>query len=165
MVNLANNSIIAITIQYRLGIFGFLASPQMGDGQNAGLKDALWSLQWIQDYIHLFGGDPNQVTIGGESAGASFVYTMLAGQAAPGSKQLFQYAFASSGGGPGTKCSEGGSREAWEDVTKAAGCYDDLECLRNVSITRLRVLNGEVSGSQDDGSRLVWLWRILCGRS
>ena len=64
MVQLSKNSIIHVTVQYRLGIFGNLQSPQMGDGLNAGLKDAAWSLQWVQDNIHLFGGDPNRVTIG-----------------------------------------------------------------------------------------------------
>ena len=144
MVNLANNSIIAITVQYRLGLFGFLASPEMGDGLNAGLKDAVGSLQWVQDYIHLFGGDPNRVTIGGESAGASFVYTMLAGQAGS-TKPLFHAAFASSGSGPGTDCDKAEHKATWETVSRAAGCYDNLACLRNVSSTRLRVLNGLVS--------------------
>ncbi|ORX34953.1 Alpha/Beta hydrolase protein [Kockovaella imperatae] len=141
MVALSNNSIIHITVQYRLGIFGFLQSSQMGDGLNAGLKDALGSLQWVQEYIHLFGGDPHRVTIGGESAGAGFVYTMLAGEAGR-ERKLFHAAFASSGGGNGAECTSGLHKENWETVSMAAGCSDDLACLRNVSTTTLRVLNG-----------------------
>jgi carboxylesterase type B len=62
-------------IQYRLGAFGFLASDEVYHfgNVNAGLLDQQSALQWVQDYIHLFNGDPRQVTIAGESAGGGSV--------------------------------------------------------------------------------------------
>lgn len=63
---------VAVEIQYRLGAFGFLASPEVqAKGQlNAGLLDQRQALSWVQKYITRFGGDPSRVTIAGESSGA-----------------------------------------------------------------------------------------------
>lgn len=58
-------------MNYRLGALGFLAGPSVeaaGGVQNAGLHDQRLALQWIQDNIHLFGGDPNRVTVGGRKS-------------------------------------------------------------------------------------------------
>ncbi|KIM98286.1 hypothetical protein OIDMADRAFT_167121 [Oidiodendron maius Zn] len=74
-INDNNNRFVTVFIQYRLGVFGFLSSEEVKKrGQlNAGLLDMELALQWVQNYIHLFGGDPRRVTIGGESAGAGAV--------------------------------------------------------------------------------------------
>ena len=63
---------ITVEIQYRLGAFGFLASEDVkSNGKlNAGLLDMRYALEWVQQHISKFGGDPKKVTIGGESAGA-----------------------------------------------------------------------------------------------
>lgn len=62
-------------IQYRLGAFGYLASPEIKDrgALNAGLLDQRFAMQWVNQYISRFGGDKNNVTIGGESSGAGSV--------------------------------------------------------------------------------------------
>ena len=62
-------------IQYRLGAFGFLASDEVHrfGVANAGLRDQMFALQWVQNYIHVFGGNASQVTIAGESAGGGSV--------------------------------------------------------------------------------------------
>ncbi|KAI2618268.1 alpha/beta-hydrolase [Hypomontagnella submonticulosa] len=75
------NSYIVVTVQYRLGAFGFLSSAELARSGvlNAGLHDQLFALQWVQKHIHHFGGDPAQVTIAGESAGGGSV--MLLGMA------------------------------------------------------------------------------------
>lgn len=73
--------IIGITINYRLGPWGYLASSEILDdgAANAGLKDQRIALLWLQENIAAFGGDPNKVTIQGESAGATSVgYQILA---------------------------------------------------------------------------------------
>lgn len=74
-MNTNGNNFITVEIQYRLGAFGFLASEDIkAHGQlNAGLLDQRRALQWVQDHISKFGGDPSRVTIGGESAGAGSV--------------------------------------------------------------------------------------------
>jgi carboxylesterase type B len=81
LMNTNDNNFITVTIQYRLGAFGFLASIDVKKGGvlNAGLLDMNFALQWVQKHIKKFGGDPDRVTIGGESAGAGAVmYQALA---------------------------------------------------------------------------------------
>lgn len=74
-INNNKNGFIVVEIQYRLGAFGFLSSPDIqSKGQlNAGLLDQRFALQWVQKYISKFGGDPTRVTIAGESSGAGSV--------------------------------------------------------------------------------------------
>lgn len=101
MINSTGNAFIGITIQYRLGIFGFLAHPDMAEdnGLNAGITDARAALRWVQEYVHLLGGDKDRVTIWGQSAGGGTVGHLIAAEATnePGQKeQLFQGAMLSS---------------------------------------------------------------------
>lgn len=71
LVNTNNNGLVLVSIQYRLGAFGFLSSDEVNKfgALNAGIKDQIFALQWIQTYIELFGGNASHVTIAGESAG------------------------------------------------------------------------------------------------
>lgn len=67
--------VIFVALNYRLGALGWLAGPTLqgaGGVSNAGLYDQRLALEWVQKYIHLFGGDPAQVTVMGESAGGRF---------------------------------------------------------------------------------------------
>lgn len=93
------NGIVFASIEYRTGALGFLALPELtkesGTSGNYGLMDQILALKWIHDNIAAFGGDPNRVTIFGESAGAISV-SMLCG--APAAKGLFQQAISQSGG-------------------------------------------------------------------
>lgn len=75
LMNTNDNGFISIIIQYRLGAFGFLSSEDVKrhGNVNAGLLDQRLALQWVQDNIEKFGGDPNKVTLAGESAGAGSV--------------------------------------------------------------------------------------------
>lgn len=74
-MNINSNGFVSVIIQYRLGAFGFLSSEDVHrHGQvNAGLLDQNFALQWVQKHIHKFGGDPNRVTVAGESSGAGSV--------------------------------------------------------------------------------------------
>jgi para-nitrobenzyl esterase len=92
---LARDGVIVVTFNYRLGVFGFLAHPELTaesarhSSGNYGLLDQLAALRWVHDNIHAFGGDPVRVTVFGQSAGASSIaYLMLS----PLSKGLFQRA-------------------------------------------------------------------------
>ncbi|HEX9036993.1 MAG TPA: carboxylesterase/lipase family protein [Ktedonobacterales bacterium] len=89
----ARDGVICVTINYRVGAEGFL---YLGDGvANRGLLDQAAALRWVRDNISAFGGDPGNVTIFGESAGAMSVATLLA---MPRAEGLFQRAIAQSGG-------------------------------------------------------------------
>ncbi|KAI0199850.1 Alpha/Beta hydrolase protein [Astrocystis sublimbata] len=80
-INTNNNGFIVVEIQYRLGAFGFLASPDVKKGGrlNAGLLDQRFAIEWTRQHIAKFGGDPHRITVGGESSGAaSAVFHALA---------------------------------------------------------------------------------------
>ncbi|OBT65905.1 hypothetical protein VE03_05440 [Pseudogymnoascus sp. 23342-1-I1] len=80
---LAIHDIIVVTLNYRMGPFGFLAHPDLSSesGSNSsgnyGLLDQLFALQWVQDEIAAFGGNPKQVTVGGQSAGSASALDMM----------------------------------------------------------------------------------------
>ncbi len=98
---LARKGAIIVTINYRLGIFGFFAHPELTaeSGHHASgnyaLLDQIAALQWVQKNIAAFGGDPTRVTIFGESAGSWAVNALMA---SPLAKGLFQRAIGESGG-------------------------------------------------------------------
>jgi para-nitrobenzyl esterase len=98
--NLAAKGVVVVTINYRLGPLGFLALPALsaesGEGVsgNYGLLDQIAALQWVQKNIAGFGGDPTNVTVFGESAGAISILDLLVSPLAEG---LFQRAIAQSG--------------------------------------------------------------------
>ncbi|XP_061720466.1 cholinesterase 1-like [Cydia pomonella] len=92
--NLVSKSVILVTINYRLNVQGFLCLGIKEAPGNAGIKDQVAALKWIQRNIRAFGGDPDNITIFGESAGASSVsYHLLS----PMSKGLFHKAIMQSG--------------------------------------------------------------------
>lgn len=91
--------VILVTINYRLGVFGFLATADLakeanGAAGNYGMMDMIAALQWVKKNIKEFGGDPNNVTIFGESAGSFAVSTLMA---SPMAHDLFQKAIGESG--------------------------------------------------------------------
>src|SRR5712692_10114291 len=91
--------VVVVTLNYRLGLFGFLHLAEVGGeayaaSGNCGILDQVAALQWVQDNIAAFGGDPHRVTVFGESAGAMSIGTLLALPAAQG---LFQRAILPSG--------------------------------------------------------------------
>src|SRR5579862_726477 len=99
-MNLAKKGVILVSVAYRLGAFGFMAHPELtaeqgGHSGNYGLLDQIAGLQWVKRNIAAFGGDPNRVTIFGESAGGISV-SMLS--ASPLAKGLFRGAISESGG-------------------------------------------------------------------
>lgn len=91
--------VVIVTLNYRLGVFGFLYfdeadSNSAGFENNLGIRDQVVALRWVKENIAAFGGDPNQITVFGESAGGTSVQTLLAAREAKG---LFQKAIAQSG--------------------------------------------------------------------
>ena len=97
---LAQQGVIVVSMNYRLGVFGFFVHPELAkeSGRNSagnyGLMDQTAALQWVHDNIAAFGGDPGNVTIFGESAGS---FSVSAQMASPLAKGLFQKAIGESG--------------------------------------------------------------------
>ncbi|MEO7061551.1 MAG: carboxylesterase family protein [Lapillicoccus sp.] len=90
----ARDGVVAVTINYRLGVDGFAHLP--GAVDNRGLLDQIAALEWVRDNIAAFGGDPENVTVAGESAGAMSVTSLMA---MPGARGLFHRVIAQSGAG------------------------------------------------------------------
>lgn len=108
----ASHGVILVTVTYRLGILGFFSHPLLsaesphGVSGNYGLLDQIAALKWIHENIEQFGGDPNNITIFGQSAGAGSVQSLCA---SPLSKNIISRAISMSGGGLGNFALGGGS--------------------------------------------------------
>jgi para-nitrobenzyl esterase len=98
---MAKKGVVFVTINYRLGVMGFLALPQLtkesghNTSGNYGLLDQIAALKWVKKNIAAFGGDPDNVTVDGQSAGAFSINYLVA---SPWAKGLFQRAIGESGG-------------------------------------------------------------------
>jgi len=155
--NLARKGVVAMTINYRLGPFGYLAHPELtqeSDHQssgNYGILDQIAALEWVQRNIAAFGGDPDRVTIFGESAGSWSVNFMVASPLARG---LFHRAIGQSGAGFGPMVhldrERSGRRSAEQTGVAFAGVLgiDDepasLEAMRAVPATEILTKFAEV---------------------
>jgi len=97
---LAKKGAVVVTLNYRLGSLGFLAHPELSAESdhkvsgNYGMLDVLAALRWVQQNVSAFGGDPDNVTVFGESAGANMTATLVG---SPAAKGLFRRAIAQSG--------------------------------------------------------------------
>jgi para-nitrobenzyl esterase len=137
---LAAEGIVVVDINYRLGVFGFLAHPELtreaggAPPANFGLQDMVAALKWVKANISAFGGDPGQVTIAGQSAGSMAVHDLIASPMAAG---LFQRAIAESGlptTAPAPPLAE--AEQAGQAFAKAKGA-DNLAALRALSPEKL----------------------------
>ncbi|XP_072015168.1 acetylcholinesterase-like [Amphiura filiformis] len=143
----AHEDMIIVSMNYRVGAFGFLATGDSSAPGNQGLYDQVMALQWVQDNIVTFGGDPNQVTIFGESAGGVSVGLHML---SPVSQPLFQRAGIQSAG-PTTPWGyidrDTGLKRA-KLLAESLGCLksengeehsipDMVQCLQNVDVNEL----------------------------
>lgn len=116
--SLARQDVVVVTINYRLGVLGFLAHPDLSAESpdkvsgNYGLLDQIAALRWVRDNIAAFGGDPGNVTIFGESAGSVSVGCLLVAPAAEG---LFHRAIMESGAPSGVTEPLRGGKDSGED--------------------------------------------------
>lgn len=123
--------VVVVSTNYRLGLLGFLASPELG-AANSGLLDQVAALRWVQAEIERFGGDPGNVTIFGESAGAKSVECLLAMPSAAGlfHRAILQSTYA-------TRLDADRAHERTRAIAAEAGVADDLEQLRHLDVDAL----------------------------
>jgi para-nitrobenzyl esterase len=139
--HLASKGIIVVSLNYRVGVYGFLAhwelraeSAAHASG-NYGLLDQVAALHWVHDNIANFGGDPARVTIAGQSAGAASVHYLIA---SPIAKGLFSQAIAQSGSGMNLPVPDGASADAsGKALSEADGTKLTLAQLRKLSTSEL----------------------------
>ncbi|KAJ6032711.1 carboxylesterase [Penicillium herquei] len=152
--------VIYVAMNYRLGIFGFAASPALNatDSLNAGLLDQRMALEWIQEYIAAFGGDPENVTIFGESDGATGVGLQITAYGAQHTN-LFKRGIMESGNAiADLSIARGTSLKHTAALTKLLNCTastseQELACLRNLPLKTLlaEAIDYEFSVNSDGG--------------
>ncbi|XP_015790112.1 acetylcholinesterase [Tetranychus urticae] len=134
------NDIVFVSINYRLGAFGFLHLPESGIPGNFGLWDQLLALKWVKDNIHFFGGNPDQVTIFGESAGSMSVSALIV---SPHSRGLFKNAIMQSGSIYDMHLwSNSKTSEVLLEKLNCSSVDDIVSCLRSVKATDFNILAG-----------------------
>ena len=134
----ARDGIVCVTINYRVGAEGFL---YLGEGHaNLGLLDQLAALEWVQENIAAFGGDPGNVTIFGESAGAMSVGTLLA---MPRAEGLFRRAIAQSGAAHHV-ISAATARRVGQRLAEKLGVEATREAIAAIPVDRLLQAQAEL---------------------
>ncbi|WP_208748649.1 carboxylesterase/lipase family protein [Arthrobacter sp. PM3] len=155
-VALAQDGIIVVTVNYRLGALGFLRldhllGPQYAPAVNAGLLDQIAALRWVRENIAAFGGDPDRVTIAGVSAGGKSVANLMA---APETQGTFQRAIVQSGGDHVNTLE--GAAELTSTLLAVLGLdAEDAAQLLSVPADVLLQAQQQIA----TGVRATWLWR------
>jgi len=154
------HNIIVVTINYRLGALGWLANPALdgnGIAGNYGLMDQQLAFKWVRDNIERFGGNPNRVTIGGESAGGLSTSSNLA---SPTAKGLFHAAIIESGAYMLFTVRPIAAQEALGVAfATAVGCTGTnaqvAACLRNAAVATLLAAQGAINTSPTAGTTIL----------
>ena len=150
--------VIGVTINYRLGIMGFACLPQLeeeaGHTGNYGLYDQMTAIQWVKDNIASFGGDPECITIMGQSAGGASVQLQCQSPLTDG---LFQRAVMSSGCGMGSMLMGGmdSNKAFWQEVMVRCGC-ETLEEFRALPAEKLFEAYGQYKKEIKGGTTAVF---------
>jgi para-nitrobenzyl esterase len=148
-------NVIVVTINYRLGILGYLADAALsaesasGVSGNYGLEDQQFALRWVQQNISAFGGDPRNVTIFGESAGG---FSVCASIVSPKATGLFQGAITESGPCATPLPSLKGAEAQGAAIVGALGCNDlssaaTVACLRNLPVSSILTEQNNVTAA------------------
>ena len=138
---LVKRGVVVVTINYRLGLLGFLAHSALSaespthDSGDYGLMDQQFALGWVKRNVARFGGNPGNVTIFGESAGGLSVRSQLV---SPAAKGLFQHAIVESGAYAETVPTLAQAEDSGRTLATAMGCSDQTAaCLRKLPVSTL----------------------------
>jgi para-nitrobenzyl esterase len=159
--------VVIVGVRYRLGIFGFLShrklTAEQGGSGNYGLMDQVAALGWVQRNIAKFGGDANNVTIAGESAGSQDVSLMLA---APTARSLFQKAIMESGtpgfGMPFRSLTD--AERIGDQADALLGAGGDIEKMRRMSVPALLAVDLKLHDDALESDTMVWLRTTVDGK-
>ena len=146
---IAKRGVILVTINYRVNVFGFMAHPELtardGHSGNYGLMDQIFALKWVRENIAAFGGDPENITIFGQSAGGGSVQALMASPLTAG---MFRRSIIQSAGSPlfslGGSYAQSDAEETGVEIGRAAGC--DLEGLYKIDARTLMEMGLNLGG-------------------
>ena len=153
-----HGDVVVVTLNYRLGPLGFLhladlfGSALEGSG-NAGILDQVAALEWVRESISAFGGDPDNVTVFGESAGANSVGTLLG---LPAARGLFHNAIAQSGAGAWVSTRERATQVAQRAIAGIDVKPGDIEALQSLPVERLFAANPNATIEINAAAALSW---------
>ncbi|MEZ4702353.1 MAG: carboxylesterase family protein [Rhodothermales bacterium] len=161
--SLAKKGLVVVTINYRMGILGFMAHPELsaeagGASGNYGLMDQVAALAWVQRNIDRFGGDPSRVAVAGQSAGAFSVHYLTG---SPMARGLFQRAILQSG--PGTIAGVGRLSTPMLDDGEAMGAAF-AEAVGAPSVAALRAMSWQDLTAPRAGMPPARFWPIIDGK-
>ncbi|KAK3950103.1 Alpha/Beta hydrolase protein [Pseudoneurospora amorphoporcata] len=159
LVKASSNSIVVVTLNYRVGPYGFLANRQQSVANN-GLRDQRKALEWVQKYISQFGGNPNHVVLGGASAGAASVaYHMMADK--DGNRKLF-HAAAVESVSFGTVLTVDQAHYQYDNLVNRLGCASSdsaasIACLRSKSQKEIADKDSDIP-YPGSSTRPIYMW-------
>ncbi|GAA0880695.1 carboxylesterase family protein [Algoriphagus jejuensis] len=149
--DLAKEGIVVVNLNYRVGMLGFFAHPELSSESpdqtsgNYGILDQIAALEWVKKNISAFGGDPDNVTIAGQSAGAFSVNALVV---SPKAKGLFHKAIAQSGGmfnrGTGLVSGLAGAEESGKKLLDTLG-ISSIAALREIAADSILKIRGRFS--------------------
>jgi carboxylesterase type B len=154
LIKAADMGMVIVNFNYRVGPWGFLASKEVQEGGsvNNGLKDQRKALQWVQKYIEQFGGDPDHVVVGGDSAGAASVTLQLT--AYGGKNDHLFVGTAAESQSFATQYTISESQYMYDNLvirTECVNAKDNLSCLRDLTVEAIQKVNfnSPFPGAQD----------------
>ncbi|KAJ7505620.1 Alpha/Beta hydrolase protein [Mycena galericulata] len=162
LINQSNRGVVVVSIQYRLGVFGFLSGEEVkkNGALNAGLLDQDFALRWVNKHISKFGGDPSKVTIWGQSAGAGSVLQHIVANNGQTKPQLFRGAITSSAFLPSQYNYNDRIPELlYSEVVARTNCStatDSMACLRAADAIALETANANINADAFYG-----LWPLV----
>lgn len=150
---LAARGVVVVTVGYRLGALGYLQIPGVDGSGCFGLLDQIAALRWVQANVAAFGGDPDRVTVFGESAGAMSIGALLA---APDAQGLFHRGILQSGSTHNVHSPATATRFA-EQLGQAAGVdATDVDAMRALPLDDLLAAQAQLGRSESGGLGLPW---------
>ncbi|WNS44425.1 carboxylesterase/lipase family protein [Paenibacillus sp. MMS20-IR301] len=155
-----NGNVVLVTINYRLGPLGFLHLSPLGSGlgSNLGLLDQIAALEWVQGNIAAFGGDPQQVTVFGESAGSMSIAALLA---MPAAKGLFSQAILESGAAQSLSGQQGEEIAAAFMAELGVQAGGSLELLHSLPAQRIMEAAGRMAYKLSGDSMSMYFQPVI----
>jgi para-nitrobenzyl esterase len=154
----AQSDVVVVTVNYRLGPFGFLGLPALaeesGTTGNYGLQDQQAALRWVRGNIGAFGGNPGNVTLFGESAGG---HSVCMNVISPTAKGLFHKAIVESGGCVGTALGPVSAASAEASAKKLASAVGCTDAAATVACLRGKPMNDLIAQTGSFGGELSWV--------